>query len=144
MIADPGLDSGGLKSHLSRTPAAEALTRLIDDDWLNRQHFLRPDAELEDVRAGLRETLLLHRMATAASREVNESAAQLFTDGEAIWKAAAAAREELAQSVDNGPGEGTDADRPTGSGEDDGQEVSSADFIARLGAALAAARDRAK
>ncbi|MEZ5895857.1 MAG: DNA primase [Parvularculaceae bacterium] len=98
LLADPGLDSEGVKSHLLNTPAAQTLQRVQSDDTLNRQKFLRPGAELDEVEWGWSDALRHHLLATAAQREMSETAAQAFNDGEESWKAAVTAREELVNS----------------------------------------------
>lgn len=98
LLADPGLDSEGLKAHLHQTPAAGTLQRILLDETLTRQSFLRPGAELDEVDRGWSDALRHHLLATMAKREVATSASQTFSDGEEIWKAAVLAREELRNS----------------------------------------------
>lgn len=95
LLADPGLDSEGLKGHLDGTPAAETLQRILLDETLNSQKFLRPGAELDEVERGWSDALRLHLLATNARQELAHSAIQTFSDGEEIWKAAVTASEEL-------------------------------------------------
>ncbi|MEZ5919858.1 MAG: hypothetical protein R3C60_00760, partial [Parvularculaceae bacterium] len=71
---------------------------------LNRQRFLRPGAELDEVEWGWRDALRHHLLATDARRDVSESASQALADGEDVWKAAVLAREELVNSSDLGAG----------------------------------------
>lgn len=100
LLADPGLDSEGLKAHLQKTPAAGTWQRILLDETLNRQRFLRPGAELDEVDWGWSDALRHHLLATSAKREVASSASQTFSDGEEIWKAAVLARNELHNSID--------------------------------------------
>jgi DNA primase len=100
LLADPGLDSEGLKGHLHNTPAAGTLQRILLDETLNRQRFLRPGAELDEVDWGWSDALRHHLLATSAKREVASSASQTFSDGEEVWKAAVLARDELLNSGD--------------------------------------------
>ncbi len=100
LLADPGLDSEGLKDHLQRTPAAGTLQRILLDETLNRQRFLKPGAELDEVDWGWSDALRHHLLATSAKQEMAASASQTFADGEEIWKAAVVAREELRNSGD--------------------------------------------
>ena len=98
LLADPGLDSEGLNAHLQRTPAAGTLQRILSDETLNRQRFLRPGAELDEVDWGWSDALRHHLLATSAKREMAATASQTFADGEEVWKAAVLAREELRNS----------------------------------------------
>lgn len=96
--ADPGLDSAGLKSHLSETGAAGSLERVLNDPELSKHRFLRPETEIDEVEQGFRNALALHLFGSTLKQEVARSASQLFADGEGgekAWKAAAAARQEL-------------------------------------------------
>jgi len=93
--ADPALDSAGLKSHLSRSGAADTLERVLNDPELSKQRFLRPDAELDEVEESFLNALAHHLFESTFKHEVARSASQIFSDGETAWKAAAAAREEL-------------------------------------------------
>lgn len=99
---DPGLDSDGLKAHLQRSPAGGPLERLLLDETLNQQRFLRPEAGLDEVDRGWSDALRLHVGATRAARETPEAAARLFNDGEEVWKAAATAAHELRMPADDG------------------------------------------
>jgi DNA primase len=98
LLADPLLDSAGLKAHLQTTPAARTLQRILSDETLNRQSFLRPGTELDEVDWGWSDALRHHFLATSARREMAASASQAFSDGEETWKAAVTAREELVNS----------------------------------------------
>ncbi len=102
LLAEPGLDSEGLKAHLQKTPAAGTWQRILLDETLNRQRFLRPGAELDEVDWGWSDALRHHLLATSAKREVASSASQTFSDGEEVWKAAVLARDELHNSGDLG------------------------------------------
>ena len=104
LFADHSLDSEGVKAHLLATPAAGILQRILHDETLNRQRFLRPGAELDEVEWGWRDALRHHLLATDARRDVSESASQALADGEDVWKAAVMAREELVNSGDLGAG----------------------------------------
>ncbi|MCB2113526.1 MAG: DNA primase [Parvularculaceae bacterium] len=97
-LADPALDSEGLKAHLHQTPAARTLQRILTDETLIIQRFLRPGAELDDASWGWKDALRHHLLATSATREVAVSASQMSSDGEESWKAAVVAREELLNS----------------------------------------------
>ncbi|MEL7489578.1 MAG: DNA primase [Pseudomonadota bacterium] len=98
LSADPGLDSPGLKRHLHETQASDTLERIVGDETLNKQSFLRPDAEMDEVEWGWSDALRHHLIATNARMELTETASQSFTDGEGVWKAAVTAREELLNS----------------------------------------------
>jgi len=109
--SDPGLDSDGLKSHLTSTRANGAMERVFDDAELSKQRFLRPQAEIDEVEQGFRNTLAHHLFDSRFKQEVARSAAQIFTEGEQAWKAATAAREELINSskpAEGGAFEGRD------------------------------------
>lgn len=95
LSAGPGLDSEGLKGHLRSTEAADILERILKDEALNRQTFLRPAAEIDEVEWGWRDALRHHLIATDSRKELAESASQSYSSGEEIWKAAVTAREEL-------------------------------------------------
>jgi len=99
-LADPTLDSAGLKAHLHQTPAAGTLQRILTDETLIIQRFLRPGAELDDADWGWKDALRHHLLATSATREVAASASQMFSDGEEVWKSAVLAREERVNSGD--------------------------------------------
>lgn len=105
LSADPALDSEGLKGHLRNTEAAEILERILTDEALNRQSFLRPTAEIEEVERGWRDALRHHLIATDSRRELAESASQSHSSGDEIWKAAVTAREELINSGGDEVGE---------------------------------------
>lgn len=92
---DPGLDSGGLKSHLTKTGAAGSLERVLNDSELSKHRFLRPETEIEEVVQGFANALAHHLFESSLKQEVLKSASQIFTDGDEGWRAAAAAREEL-------------------------------------------------
>ncbi|MEX0645235.1 MAG: DNA primase [Parvularculaceae bacterium] len=132
ILADPGLDSAGLKRHLQATKAAETLERVLKDDTLNRQKFLRPEAEIGEVERGWRDALRHHLIATEARREVSDSASQSVTIGDDIWKAAVTAREELINSGEEERRESGDAD------------VSADDFVERLERFRASVEGKAK
>ncbi len=119
-LADPALDSEGLKAHLHQTPAAGTLQRILTDETLIIQRFLRPGAELDDANWGWKDALRHHLLATSAMREVAASASQMSSDGEEGWKAAILAREELRNSGD------------AGKRRDDEGEAKSADVEKRL------------
>ncbi|MGE0410164.1 MAG: DNA primase, partial [Amphiplicatus sp.] len=110
ILADPGLDSARLKAHLQATEAAEILERVLCDDTLNRQTFLRPAAEIDEVEQGWRDCLRLHLIATDSRRELTDSASQSFTIGENVWKAAVTAREELLNAGEGFRGGDIDSD----------------------------------
>ena len=92
---NPALDTSGLKSHLTGIGAAESLERVTNDPELSRNRFLRPDAEMDEVEQGFRNALDHHLFASTIKGEIGRTAAQIFTDGDEGWKAAAAAREAL-------------------------------------------------
>ncbi|NNL87651.1 MAG: DNA primase [Marinicaulis sp.] len=109
--ADPGLDSQGLKSHLTQTGAAGSLERVLNDPELSKQSFLRPDAEIDEVVHGVSNSVAHHIFESVLKKEVVRSAANIFTDGEEEWKAAAIAREELInRSKDDRSAETSDED----------------------------------
>ena len=93
--ADPTLDREGLKSHLTGIGAADQLERVANDPELSRHRFLRPDAEMDEVEQGFRNALDHHLFASTIKGEIGRTAAQIFTDGDEGWKAAASAREAL-------------------------------------------------
>jgi len=93
--ADPGLDSAGLKSHLTGTGAAGSMERVMNDPELSKHRFLRPDTEIGEAEQGFQNALAHHLHESTLKQEVVRSASQIFTDGDESWKAAAAAREEL-------------------------------------------------
>jgi DNA primase len=127
MRAGP-LDSAGLRSHLQQTPQAETMQRILLDEALNRQTFLRPGAEMDEVLWGWSDALRHHRLATEAKPEVAELASQAFQDGDEAWKAAVKAREEIRNS-------GAGAER-----FDEEGEVGGEDFSRRLEAMRASVR----
>ena len=96
--ADPALDSAGLKSHLTRTGAAGVMERVLNDPELSKHRFLRPDTEIDEVERGFKSALAHHLFESTLKQEVARSASQIFTDGDAGWRAAAAAREEMVNS----------------------------------------------
>ncbi len=114
ILADHDLDSEGMKRHLLSSHVAESFERLLNDEWLNRQNFLRTDAKIEEVEAGWRDALRRQQLATSAEREVSESASEVFSEGDDSWRAAAAARRVLAQSG---------KDRLSASGDDAGADA---------------------
>lgn len=114
LSADPALDSEGLKGHLRSTEAADILERILNDEALNKQAFLRPAAEMDVVERGWRDALRRHRIATDSRRELMETASQSFSVGDEIWKAAVTAREELF----NQGGDRLDDDELSGSSKD--------------------------
>lgn len=99
-LAAAALDSDSLKAHLHGTPAAGTLQRILSDETLVRQKFLRPGAELDEVDWGWSDALRHHLLATSAKRDVAASASQMFSGGEDVWKAAVVARDELLNSAD--------------------------------------------
>jgi DNA primase len=131
LLADPGLDSEALRSHLHNTPAAETLQRILKDDTLNFQRFLRRGAELDEVEWGWSDALRKHLHATTAARDVMESASQTFNDGEEGWKASVTAREELVNS-------GRLAERPKP--EDEAATASLDDRLEKMRASVSARR----
>ena len=109
ILTDPTLDTDGVKGHLQNSPASETLARLLNDEWLNRQSFLRPEALFEEVEAGWRDALRRHRIATAAEQDLHDSASSMFTTGDDVWRAAANARRALAEgSIDDDDGHGNE------------------------------------
>ena len=114
LLADPGLDSEGLKAHLHKTPAAGTLQRILSDETLIIQRFLKPGAELDEVDRGWSDALRHHLLATSARREVAESASQAFSDGEEVWKATVVARDELLNSGDHAARHDTDGEAKPG------------------------------
>ena len=98
----------------------ETLERILRDETLNRQKFLRPDAEMDEVESGWSDALRHHLVATESRVELSETASQSFTNGEGVWKAAVTARDELLKS-------GSSEDRNAG-----GDEISSKDLHDRL------------
>lgn len=69
LLADPTLDREGLKAHLLQKPVAETLQRILSDETLNRQNFLRPEAELDSVERGWN-TSFYQLCALKANREI--------------------------------------------------------------------------
>jgi DNA primase len=128
LLADGGLDSGRLTAHLQQCPEAETLQRILSDETLTMQKFLRPGAELNEVDLGWSDALRHHLLATSARRELSESAAQSFTDGPDGWKAAVLAREELVNS-------GALSDRLDEAGEKRGEDL--ADRLEKMRASVA-------
>ncbi|MEO1251029.1 MAG: DNA primase [Pseudomonadota bacterium] len=109
--SDPGLDSDLLKSHLNATGAADTMERVFKDPELSKHRFLRPDAEIDEVEQGFRNALAHHLYESVLKQEVARSASQIFAHGEASWKAAAAAREEMVnanRAIDADTGDGED------------------------------------
>ncbi len=106
--ANPGLDSTALKSHLTQTGAAGPLERVLNDPELSKQRFLRPEAELDEVDQGFRNSLAHHLSESTLKQEIARSASQIFTDGDEGWIAATAAREELINSSKLGEAEARD------------------------------------
>jgi DNA primase len=100
ILTDPALDSAGLKRHLQSTKAADILERVLSDDTLNRQTFLRPAAEIDEVEWGWNDALRLHLFAVEAERDLAQTASQLFSLGDEAWKAAAASGSQLAHATD--------------------------------------------
>jgi DNA primase len=98
ILTDPALDSETLNRHLHRTEAAETLERILSDETLNTQSFLRPAAELDEVERGWKDALRLSQYARLAQADVAESAAASLTLGDSQWKAAVKHREEQALS----------------------------------------------
>ncbi|MFQ5563657.1 MAG: DNA primase [Parvularculaceae bacterium] len=112
LAADPGLDRAALKSHLSKTGAAAAMERVLKDEQLRNQKYLRPEAEIDEAEWGFENALALHLFDSRFKQEVERSAAQMFTDGDAAWKAATAAREELINTNKSRKGDEADTDSP--------------------------------
>lgn len=128
----PALDSAALKGHLQSTDAAGALERILRDEALNRQSFLRPETGIDEVERGWNDALRHHLMSTDARQDLSASASRSFTNGEDAWKAAVTAREELRNS---GEGEARD---------DDGDDVTSSDFNDRLERMRASVKGKTK
>lgn len=105
LFADPGLDSASLSAHLQKTPEAQTLQRILDDETLRILKFLRPGAELNEVERGWTDALRRHWLVTEARADLAETAAQSFTDGADRWRAAVRARDEAANSVGKGADE---------------------------------------
>ena len=95
ILLDPGLDSAGVNAHLQSTQSAGVMEQISQDESLNTQKFLRPDAEMNEVERGWRDALRLHRFATGAAKDMSETALNSYGEGEGVWKAAVTAREEL-------------------------------------------------
>jgi DNA primase len=91
----PTLDSMGLKDHLQGSAAANTLERVLSDEMLKRQSFLRPEAGLDEVERGWSDALRHHLIAKAALQSMSETASTSFTDGEQQWKAAVRVLEEM-------------------------------------------------
>ncbi|MBY0422966.1 MAG: hypothetical protein K2Q06_11730, partial [Parvularculaceae bacterium] len=94
IFASPGLDSEKLRGHLQQTEAADTLERILKDETLNAQSFLRPTAEPDEVDRGWSDALRIHHHACLAEADVAETAAAAFSAGEEGWKAAVKLREE--------------------------------------------------
>ena len=112
------LDSGDLTSHLRKTLSADIMERLLADETLNRQNFLRSDAELDEVLRGWRDAYRHHQFATNLQWDLKEAAALAFIDGEDYWKAAVAARQALIAGGDDAADD--EVDSPVNSAEADG------------------------
>ncbi len=113
LSADPGLDTEGLKSHLTDSGAAGSLERVLNDPELSKQRFLRPETEIDEAEQGFSNALAHHLYESTLKQEVARSASQIFTSGDESWKAAAAAREELVNVNRTG-----DADSEHGDAQD--------------------------
>ncbi|NOX95674.1 MAG: DNA primase [Alphaproteobacteria bacterium] len=74
-----GLDSDGLKSHLSNTGAAGLMERVLNDSELSKQRFLRPDIELSEVEQGFKNALAHHLFESTLKQEVARSALLRFS-----------------------------------------------------------------
>lgn len=116
---DHTLDSAGLRSHLTKTGAAGALERVVNDTELMKNKFLRPDAEIDEVEQGFKSALAHHLFESTLKQEVARSASQIFTDGDEGWKAAQAARQEVIASARAG-------ETATSSGGEDGKRFEDA------------------
>ena len=107
---DPGLDSEGLKSHLTASGAAGSLERVLNDPELSKHRFLRPETEIDEAEQGFRNALAHHLYESTLKQEVARSASQIFSSGDEGWKAAAAAREELVNINRSGDSDGNEGD----------------------------------
>lgn len=112
IAATPDLDSDALRRHVESSPAADVLRDLMNDQWLMRQTFLRPDAGPSEVEAGWRATWRRYSLVTQIERELVESASSVFSDGDESWRAAAAARMRFAQAR-TGADDVADGDDPS-------------------------------
>jgi len=110
--ARPTLDSEGLKAHLTNTQAAEVLERVLGDETLNRQKFLRTGAEMSEVEQGWSSALHHYLFATIAQQELRDAAPQSLTDEEEIWKAAVTARDVSFNSTRSGDGRSGGGEKP--------------------------------
>jgi len=110
LSADPGLDSAGLKSHLTGTGAAGSLERVLNDPELSKHRFLRPETEIDEAEQGFLNALAHHLYESTLKQEVANSASRIFTSGDEAWKAAAAAREELVNINRAGDADSEDGD----------------------------------
>jgi DNA primase len=128
-----GLDTGQMKGHLQRSAAGKTLERVLRDETLRRQIFLRPDAELDEVEAGWSDALRHHLLATEARQTMSEAAARSVTTDEEGWRAAVIAREELKNA-------GSGENRAAGDGDDPPFDV--ADRLEEMRKSVAARRKR--
>ncbi len=115
--ADPGLDSAGLKSHLTASGAADSLERVLDDPELSKHRFLRPETEIDEAEQGFCNALAHHLYESSLKQEVARSASQIFTSGDEGWKAATAAREELVNTNRASEADAGDDDAPARLGD---------------------------
>lgn len=135
LFLDPSLDTEGLKAHLEKTQVSETLERVLSDETLNRQAFLRPEAELDEVDWGWKDALRHYRVSKDATKEMTKTAARSFTEGEDVWKAAVTAREELLNAAKSDEG---------AKGGAGGGDVSSEDLSSKLEQMRASIKARKK
>lgn len=111
-LADPNLDSANLKRHLHQTGSVETLERILDDEALTMQTFLRPTAEFEDVAEGWNNALRLH-LSCLGRAEAAHAAVESLAEGDERWKAVVAIREEAANATEGlSSGGGSDEATP--------------------------------
>ncbi len=112
LAADPGLDRAALKSHLSTTGAVTTMERVFNDDQLKKERYLRPEAEIDEAEWGFANALAHHLFETTFKQEVERAASQMFTEGDTLWKAAAAAKKEIMNASKSRTGSEAEMDSP--------------------------------
>lgn len=102
ILSAEGLDSEKLEGHLRQGPSSEILERVLKDEALNAQTFLRATAEQHVVDRGWRDAFRIHVHGRLALQEVADTAAGLHApNGEESWKAAVKHREQAHHSAED-------------------------------------------